>query len=137
MISSKVLAFGLLFSSPFAFATVQLDTSLVAKVQVDPNEEFTDSKRYSDHTIDTIIQLDTNESQEIYNHDDVKIVAQLLAEEENTATVGFTIYTKNKSGEFQKFAEPVLVATYTEPAGLGMGATSGESIRITIKAQKA
>ena len=111
MISSKVLALSLLLVSPFALARVQLHTQA----------ELKNSKQYGNHSTDITFQIDAHESLEVYNHGNVKVVAELLAEEEANATACFTIYGKNAAGEFEKISAPVIVPNYTDPAMISFG----------------
>ena len=126
MITSKVLALILLLVSPLALARVQLHTQA----------ELKNSKHYGHHSTDITFQIDAHESLEVYNHDNVKVVAELLAEEETTATACFTIYGKNAAGEFKKISAPVIVPNYTQPATISMESTDGEIFTMTVKAQK-
>ncbi|GMU19636.1 MAG: hypothetical protein AMXMBFR12_08280 [Candidatus Babeliales bacterium] len=126
MISSKVLALSLLLVSPFALARIQLHTQA----------ELKSSKHYGNHSADITFQIDAHESLEVYNHGNVKVVAELLAEEETNATACFSIYAKNAAGEYEKISAPVIVPNYTEPAMISMGSTDGEIFTMTVKAQK-
>ena len=126
MITSKVLALSLLFVSPLALARVQLHTQA----------ELKNSKQYGNHSADITFQIDAHESLEVYNHGDVKLVAELLAEGEATATACFTIYGKNAAGDYEKISAPVIVPNYTQPAMLSLGSTDGEIFTMTVQAQK-
>lgn len=126
MIFSKVLVLSLLLVSPLALARVQLHAQA----------ELKNSKHYGNHSANITFQIDAHESLEVYNHGDVKVVAELLAEEEADATACFTIYGKNAAGEFEKISAPVIVPSYTEPAIISLGSTDGEIFTMTVKAQK-
>jgi len=126
MIFSKVLALSLLLVSPLALARVQLHTQA----------EFKNSKQYGNHSTDITFEIDAKECLEVYNHENVKVLAELLAEEEATATACFSIYAKNAVGEYEKISTPVIVPNYTEPAMISMGSTDGEIFTLTVKAQK-
>ncbi len=126
MISSKVLALSLLLVSPFALARVQLHTQA----------ELKNSKQCSNHSTDITFQIDAHESLEVYNHGNVKVVAELLAEEEANATACFSIYAKNSAGEYEKISAPVIVTNYTEPAMISLGSSDGEIFTMTVSAQK-
>jgi hypothetical protein len=82
--------------------------------------ELKNPARYGNRSITTVIQLNEKESVEVYNQDDVRIVAELLAEKETTATACYTIYTKNEDGTYERLA-PVLVPSYTKEATLSLG----------------
>lgn len=126
MISPKVLALSLLLVSPLALARVQLRTQA----------ELKNSKQYGNHSTDIIFQIDAHEFLEVYNQGNIKIVAELLAEEEANATACFNIYAKNAAGEYEKISAPVIVPNYTEPAMISMGSTDGEIFTMTVNAQR-
>jgi len=126
MITSKVLALSLLLVCPLALARVQLHTQA----------ELKNSKQYGNQSADVTFQIDAQESLEIYNHGNVKVEAELLAEKEDYAVASFAIYAKNTAGEYEKISTPVLTAHYTEPAILSMGSTDGEIFTLTVEAQK-
>ena len=123
---SKVFPLSLLFVSFLAFARVQFHTQA----------ELKNSTRYGNHSADVAFQLDMHVSLEVYNKDNVYVVAELLREEETTATVCFTIYAKNTAGEYEIVGNPVLVPDYTAPASLSTGSTDGEIFTVTVSAQQ-
>ncbi|CAN5215583.1 hypothetical protein BH09DEP1_BH09DEP1_5290 [soil metagenome] len=126
MITSKVIALSLLLVSPLALARVQM----YAKA------ELKNSPAYGNHRADIVFQIDAKESLEVYNHDNIRVVAELLAEEETTATICFIFYAKNEAGEWEQISAPVLVPNYTSPATLSMGSTNGDIFTIVVEAQK-
>lgn len=124
MAISKILSLSLLLISSLAFARVEFHT------------EFKDAKRYPNSTRNVAFQIDSGEFLEIYNLDDVRIVAELLVEEEATATVQFTIYGKNDAGEYAKVVSPVLAVNYAEPAVFSVASSEGENFTMTVQADK-
>lgn len=126
MISPKFFAISLLLACPFALARVQLRTQA----------ELKNNSKQSNHNVDITFQIDAHESLEVYNHDNLKVVAELLAEEEATATVCFTVYAKNATGEYEKISAPVLVPNYTEPATIAVGSSDGEIFTMHVEAQR-
>jgi hypothetical protein len=127
MIRSKILALSLLSISSLALAHVQLHIQL----------ELENAKQLSNHSINTTVQFDEHESLEIYNQGGAKVVvAELLVQEEATATVSFTLYGKNNAGEYETISAPVLVLNYTDPAVFSQSSTNGETIKMTVQAQK-
>lgn len=126
LITSKVFVFSLLLVSPLALARVQLHTQANLK----------NSQRYGSHSADATFQIDAHKSLEVYNHENIKVIAELLAEEESCATACFTIYGKNAAGEFEKISAPIVVPNYTDPAMISMGSSDGETFTLTVKAQK-
>jgi hypothetical protein len=126
MISPKFFALSVLLVCPFALARVQFHTQA----------ELKNAAKQFNHSIDIVFQLDAHESLEVYNRDNLKVVAELLAEEEVTATVSFTISAKNAVGEYEKISAPVLVPNYTDSATISMGSSDGELFTMRVKAQK-
>lgn len=123
---SNVFALSLLLVSPLALARVQMHTQA----------ELTNSPRYGHHKADIVFNIDTNESLEVYNHENIRVTAGLLAEKENNCTIQFAIYAKNEAGEFELISSPVLVPNYTQPAELGIGSTNGDSFSLIVSAKK-
>jgi hypothetical protein len=126
MITSKILPLVLLLVSPLALARVQLHTQA----------ELKNSKDYCNHSMDITFEIDAHESLEAYNQGDLKIVAELLAEDEATATTRFSVYGKNASGEYNIISAPVIVASYAKPAMISLGSVDGESFTMEVQAQK-
>lgn len=126
MISSKVFALMLLLVCPLALARVQFNTTM----------ELKNSPRYGNRTSTTEIQLDLNTPLEIYNLDDVRIEAELLAEKDENAVICYSIYAKNESDDFEKILAPVLVPGYGKEATLVLGSTSGDGFTLKVIAQK-
>lgn len=124
MITSKVLSLSLLLISSLAFARVEF------------HAEFKDAKRYPNSSRNVAFQIDSGESLEVYNLDDVRIVAELLVQEEAAATVQFTIYGKNDVGEYDKISAPVLVVNYAEPAVFSVASSEDENFTLTVQADK-
>lgn len=123
---SKVFALSLLLVSPIALARVQMHTQA----------ELKNSPTYGNHKCDIVFNIDANESLEVYNHGNVRVVAELLAEKEDTAVICFTISAKNAAGDWEQITSPVLVPNYTDPAMIGMGSTEGDTFTLTVEAKK-
>ena len=126
MIPSTVFALGLLLVSPAALARVQMHTK----------SELKNDPLYGNHTANVVFKIDANESLEVFKDEKFRVVAELLAEKEDTATVCFTIYAKNAAGQYEQILAPVLVPNYTDPAMVRIGSTAGDSFTITVEAQK-
>lgn len=126
MIPSKVLALSLLLVSSLALARVQMHTKA----------ELKNSPRYGNRTTDIVFQIDTNKSLEVCNHDNIRVVAELLEENETTATIHFTIYAKNEAGAWEKISAPSVVASYTEPAMIRIESNDGLDFTLVVKAQR-
>lgn len=127
MNTSKIFALSLLLVCPLALARVNCNATMEIKGL--PNS--------ADRIITSEFQLDVdNKSTEVYRSDDLTINAQLLAENEETATISYNVYAKNEAGEFVKVSEPVLVPAYGQEATLAIGSTEGDSLNLTLKAHR-
>lgn len=135
MTTSKILALSLLLISPLASACIQLRTQA----------EIKNSPQYGNRTMDVTFQIKPQQSLEIYNTDDVKIVAELLTAQETRCVVSFAIYAKNSAGEYEKLSNPVLVPNYTHTARISLGETfkdvdgqtiEGEIFTLSVDATK-
>jgi hypothetical protein len=132
MIIYRVLALSLLLASSMALARVQLHTLVEVK----------NSKEYGNHNADITFQIDLDESLQVDDDGNVKLMAELQAERESNAGVKFTLYVKNMAGEYEKIFAPFIVPNYTEPAMVSIGShkkgnqSQGESFTITVEAQK-
>lgn len=122
---SKVFAFSLLLVSPLANARVQMHTQI----------ELKNDPTYGNRSCDIVFTIDANESFEIYNHDNVRVVAELLAEREDCAIICFNIFAKT-ANEWEKILAPVLAPNHTEPALLHLGSSLGDDFKIIVSAQK-
>ena len=131
----KFLSLGLLLVCPMALARVQLHTQA----------EIKNSPRYGDCGTDMEFELDLNESVEICNEGDIRIIAKLLTEKEEVARVSFSVYDKNSAGEYEEIASPELVVNYNDSVRARVAMSSyknhkkdeGESFSVTIiNAQK-
>ena len=127
MIISKPFSLSLLLISSLAFGRVQLHTLIESK----------NFKELNNHTIDVTFQCDAHEPVEIYNQDNVKVVVELLTEEETSAAVNFTIYSMHNSEDYEVVSSPVLSINYTDPAKISMGSSNGGELSVIIEAQKA
>lgn len=126
MLTSKVFALSLLLVSPLALARVQMHTQA----------ELNNSPRYGNHKTDIVFSIDTNESLEIYNHDNVRVVAELLSEEESSCTIGFNISVQNADGQWEQIASPAVRSDYEQPSTVRMGSSEGDDFSIIVSAQK-
>ncbi|MGB8467394.1 MAG: hypothetical protein WCE21_00155 [Candidatus Babeliales bacterium] len=126
MITTKALALSMLLVSSLTLARVQLHTQA----------QHQNSERYGNRSIDITFQIDKHQPLEIYNHDKIKIVAELLAEEEARATVSFTFYGKNNADEYEILLAPVIVPNYIDPAKVSLSSSDGELFTMTVQAQK-
>jgi hypothetical protein len=116
MIYLKVLALSLLFSGPYSYARIQLHTKA----------DFCDSARFGDHHCDTTCQLNIHEPIDVYTHDIVKMVAELLSEGPESCVVHFDCYAKNPAGQYEKIDQHVLAINYTDPAKISRRQIDGE-----------
>lgn len=126
MNTSKIFALSLLLVSPLALARVQCNTTM----------EFKEIPNIANRIISAEVQLDEHVSTEIYSSDDMRIDAELLEEKDENATICYTIYAKNETGEFQKIMEPVLVPEYGQDATVAFSSTEGDSISIVTNATR-
>lgn len=129
MIYSKVFALSLLLVSPFALARVNLNTNM------EINHPF------PTQTIAAENQLDVKESAVVYDANNMRVEAELLAEQENDALVRYTISAKNAEGAYEVIAAPELCATYGKTATLSIGQKSEQteqvdSFKITLEVSK-
>lgn len=132
MITSKVFALSLLLCSPLVLARVQLNSV------VEVNHPLQDGKR----TLTTEIQLATDESALICDSNNLRIETSVLSEQQDKATVQYSVYAENREGAYELIAAPVLCAAYGEPATVTFGQKSenGEKVdtlKITLNASKA
>jgi hypothetical protein len=126
MNTSKFLALSLLLVSSVALARVKFNTYM----------EFNNVSNIPNGNLTTQVELDANVLTEIYSADDMRIDAELLEEKDETATICYTIYAKNETGDFEKISAPVLSAAYGQEANLALGSAEGASINIVANATK-
>jgi len=121
MLTSKVFALSLLFVSVLASAKVQFDLRAAVK----------NSVLYGNRDITVKFQIDEHETLEVYHDNTLKIVAELLSERDDAATICFTIYDHDTT-----IIAPVLIPNYVSPATLSLGSSKGESFTLVVNAQK-
>ncbi len=124
------------FSKFFALSSLAVCSCILAQVKLNTVMEINDALLDSNKTISTEIQLDAHNKAHVYTSNDVRIETELLAEEDENTTASYAIYFKNKAGNFEKFANPVLVATYGQEARLAIGSTNGGILNLALKASK-
>lgn len=123
---SYFFALSLLFICPAALARVRMHTH--AELKNDP--------KYGNHTCDLVFEIDAKESLEIFTDEKFKVNAELLSEQDDNATISFTICGKNDTGQWEQISNPVLVPNYTEPALLRLASSQGDSFTLEVDARK-
>lgn len=125
MMSPKFFALSLLVVSSCAVARVQLSTHLEMSAPAQQSR-----------TILSEVQLGANETAMVQKDDAMRLETRLLSEDVNEARVCYTISAKNTSGEYEVVAAPVLCAAYGQDAEIAIGSTNGDSLHLTLKAEK-
>ena len=68
------------------------------------------------------------------------LIAELLQEHENGATVSFTFLYQNASGDYQKIVDlpvqPVVSVSYADPAMISLGSPQGKDFSLTVRAKR-
>ena len=123
---SNFLALSLLLICPAALGRVKMHTQA----------ELKNSSAFGDHKCDITFDIDEYESLEVYNYANVRVVAELLAEKNDTAIVCFNVFAKNAEDQWQEIVSPVLVPNYTETALVSIGSTEGDTFTIRVDARK-
>jgi hypothetical protein len=119
-------------SSFFALALLLVSSCALARIAVHTQVELVNCSVYGTHSADMDFQIEVNESLDVYHDDNLRIVAQLLAQDEDRAVIAFAVHAKNKAGEFDIIAEPVIVPDYTNPATVSIGSSDGENFAMTV-----
>jgi|GEM_PF-1919699 hypothetical protein len=123
-------------SKVFALSLLLVCSLAHARIQFHVQAELKNSLRYGYHRADVTFEVDVHEVLEIYNRDNVRVTAELLAERETVAVICFAIYAKNDAGKFEMIAAPVIAPNYTEPATISLGSSDSEIFTLSVQAQK-
>jgi hypothetical protein len=125
MITPKFFALSLLLVSSCALARVQINAHLKLD-RTFPKQTLTRT---------TQVQLNVHEER-FFNDDELSIGMELISEQENEAQVTYEIFEKNAAGEYVAIAAPVVCVAYGQPATVAIGNTDGDSLCVTLNAEK-
>ena len=87
-------------------------------------------------SMDVSCTVDTHELVIVDNKSDTKIEFLVLKEEEKTATIGVSVYSKNNNGDYKVVSEPILVLHYEEPGTVSIEGRHKRSFKLVVYAQK-
>ena len=102
MIRSGIFALILLLISSFGMAAVQLSTNI----------KITPPHTVREHIISKEIALEEKEEAFIYQEDDLHIKIKLLSQTCQSAVIEHDFYRRNPQGQYIKFSDPVIFASY-------------------------
>lgn len=125
-----------MISRIFALSLLLVSSAALARVQLRTQAELKDSVQFGNRNADITFELNKCEPLEIYNHENIKVIAELLAEDDANATACFSIFAKDETGEFIKVSAPVVNPNYTEPAVVTLASTDGGIFTVNVTAQR-
>lgn len=122
-------------SKVFTLSLLLISSAALARVQMHTRAELKNDPIFGNRICDVVFNINVN-ALEIYNHDNIRVIAELLAEKEDNCIVSFTIFAKNDVDQWEQIKNPVLIPNYTETALLRMASSQGDSFTLEVDARK-